>query len=1413
MKRRILLLAIILLAVAAVSLTACSGGVGNSKEPIGIVAELSNIEYFYGQDLDLSDARIIVSYADGFTKPIDLTPDMISGYNPKQEGVQKVTVTYMGLSTEIEIFVKPITIQRIEAVEINSETGKVSPARPLKVIEGGQPDYTRISLRIHYESMSVLLHNIRPEMISGYSVAACPPRPEPYELTVTYEGKTAPILLYVERKAIQQIIVESDGMPQKQVYKYNNPEFINKIERFNQGKPEGDRIVIEERGARFTEVFDPTGLKLTLLYNNGDKEVVNYSQIEPGDIQFEYNFNRASAQTPVRIIYREREVVIYVKVIESLTTGMEITKMPSTRGRYSFVSQDASLPAPEGTVVELPVYSPSDSQKHYIVRTPEPDLRSLIVVGDTIEWATGKARIFYDDGTILGNVPLDFNDIMKTSPDFASLNTALNKTGRFTIRIYYSNSTWAPIEVSIEIVQRKAIMVFLAEEGINRILGRVYYTGDEIDPQLVKYNAFFDNGTFLFRDVSEEELADPRNYVGGQLIVGEITEEIWRDPANWIVDADGNISFKFAKSGYAGTGWEHLNETMLGDDYSLVCSQPGQHIVRFALDGAESRPVTVDVNPLLVTDMRLIQDFSYYFEVGENTGGFFERDLRANVLVYLWYNNGAYVIKQLTPSAARIYKDGVQLYAFSDSQPYQFTQAGEYEIRVYEGEAYDSLPLFVTEREAQPKVTAVSIAGKPPRAEFDHFSVFEESYEYFNFLVTYSDGSQKTLLIGSGAPSGNIIYANVKYSGEPRTEDDILVLCDRNRIGNQVVTFRYRGQSATYSMRIIGRWEKSIQIIKLPKQLYIYGTDTTIDLMGLKVRILYNDDTVVEETDFSDPKWSFVFPNMSLLSDQFYAQKTVTVILDGQYQKLKRDYTIELVKGEIVSIEYDEDQRIVVGQEGGQPVYEYLLKEHEDQDGVVRKMLTVRYGEDLDLTSFVLLVTYRYVDGTGTIRTATVERGITSANVNYDKKVDYKDAEGNIIYTRELEINYCGKTIPVWLYLDPQKTLIDIEIIKDPDQLYYAVGQNIDLRGGLIRRKYELYDGSISYDFIYMTNPEVSVTYNRDPFPVGSAIASEIRTVTISYKGFTDSFTVTTYKKLKAELEYRDIAFRYGQNLTPVISALPSGIPGFEIPQITWSFGIQQAVNGVQTTVWVPERPLTPGIYPIKVTVHENEYYEGYEEISHNLTIMQKIIEIYGKDFEKYYSFPDPDFNMPDPNDPTVKGYYYLGYSGTDTPLVGNDRIEIRLLRKGIEAGNDVRYDASNAILGYTIDFELVEGDNQNDYYIIVFTQGKLTIKPLPILGNITFTGLLDLVADGQEKPITAYYLGAGNAIIEIAQKDIIYIDKATGEIVQKPLDINGEIVMVNCPPKDAGTYIATISRNYIIDGVSSVEFTINSPQ
>ena len=110
--------------------------------------------------------------------------------------------------------------------------------------------------------------------------------------------------------------------------------------------------------------------------------------------------------------------------------------------------------------------------------------------------------------------------------------------------------------------------------------------------------------------------------------------------------------------------------------------------------------------------------------------------------------------------------------------------------------------------------------------------------------------------------------------------------------------------------------------------------------------------------------------------------------------------------------------------------------------------------------------------------------------------------------------------------------------------------------------------------------------------------------------------------------------------------------------------------------------------------------------------------------------------------------------------------------------------------------------------------QASFTIKPLPILGNITFTGLLDLVADGQEKPITAYYLGAGNAIIEIAQKGYhIYRQSHGREIVQKPLDINGEIVMVNCPPKDAGTYIATISRNYIIDGVSSVEFTINSPQ
>lgn len=1408
MKHKILLLAI-LFAVAGIMLAGCTD-LQTGKEPTGIaIAEFTETEYFLGEQLDLSNAKILVTYADGWSRRLDITADMISGYNPKAVGSQTISINYLGFSTQINIEVKDLTIQSIDAVEVNKTTNKVTVARPLRVVEGGQPDFSNISLRINYESISVITETIVPSMVSGYSVESCLPNPEPYPITITYGGKSTTILVYVIEKSVQQLVVEPSGMPYKLQYFYNNPAFANKIEVYNHGKPSSETIEINQ-GLRYHEVLDPTGLKITVIYNNGTRETVPYSAINPQDIDISYSFNKASAESPVTITYLNKQVIYYVKVIEPVTTGMEITTMPSTRGRYSFVAQDAAAEAPQGVIIELPMHSPSDTTRQYIVRTPEKDIsQDLISEGDTIEWHTGRATVIYDDGTTLANVPLDFNDIVKTCTDFPGLNTALNKTGAFTIKVYYSNSNWVPQEIGIKVVPRAAIKLFLAAKSASQAANKVYYVGDEIATETIKYNVFYDNGTFLFGDMSYQDWVNPSNWHNGANTAGVIEYEQWSIPAKWSIDSRQNVYYDFNNSDGNGYGWDSLNDQMLSQENSHKCQEAGGHSIAFVLDGITSPSISVNVLPLIPVSISLVQDYSYYFLVGSSTLGFFEDALREDIKVFIMYNNGVQIQRGLETEYTFIYKDGQPVYSFTTSNPYVFQSVGSYQIKVSIDEAEAFLPLYVKDAASDPLLQDIQITAAPSTNVYDQFSIFQGELSQFRFLLSYADGTQKVLHIGSGNSEAGAVYAKPKYSGEARTEDDILILCDQNKLGNQEVTFRYCGVSIRYGITVIGRWEKSIQIIKLPQQFYLYGRDTAISLDGLKVRILYNDGTMVEETDFSNPKWGFVYPQLGLMQGEHYTIKTVTIILDGVRQKLKRDYSIELVDGTITYIDFDQDQQITVGYNGVNPVYESLLKEYIGSDGSIHKMLNVSYGQDIDLSSFVLRVHYSYTDASGQPKTAMQHRSITSANINYDKSIDYLDGQGNIIYTRLLSIKYCGKTVPVWLHLDIERTLVGIQITESPQQLNYTVGQNIDLRGGLIKRTYLMGDGSYSYDYIYMTNPTVSVAYNNDAFPSGSTEAFQTRAVTLTYLGYSDSFDVTTYKKLNAELEYVDTVFRYGQTVQPKITVVHSGISGFELPHISWSYGVTQLVDGVPQTVWTSVCPTVPGNYPIKVTVSSNDYYEAYQESLRNLNIMKPIITINGKDFTKLYSEADPNYNKAGD-----AGYYFFGYTGAETPLVGNDILQIRLLRKGIEAAEDVRYDPNGAILGYSISYELISGNNQNDFYIIDFVPGKLYIRPLAITGSIIFTGYAGLMYDGKEHGITAQYVDSNNMKVTIEQKDIVYtyIDtQGDVQVVQKVITVNGQQVTVNCPPTQAGTYTATISSNYSITGTKSVTFTIES--
>ena len=73
------------------------------------------ITYSYGSNINLVGAKLNVVKNSG-TKVIEITEDMISGYNPEKSGVQTITVTYEGKTTEFAVTVesKPETPEEPE---------------------------------------------------------------------------------------------------------------------------------------------------------------------------------------------------------------------------------------------------------------------------------------------------------------------------------------------------------------------------------------------------------------------------------------------------------------------------------------------------------------------------------------------------------------------------------------------------------------------------------------------------------------------------------------------------------------------------------------------------------------------------------------------------------------------------------------------------------------------------------------------------------------------------------------------------------------------------------------------------------------------------------------------------------------------------------------------------------------------------------------------------------------------------------------------------------------------------------------------------------------------------------------------------------------------------------------------------
>ena len=143
-------------------------------------------QYAVGEELDTSGGVITMFYTDSSYDYINITPDMISGFNTGTAHSGYMTVTYNGVDTTLYYTVSKPAVTGIT----------VQPPSKTAYVTGEELDPTGGSLLVKYDNDTEKTIGITANMISGYDKAKAGKQ----TVTVTYEGFTDTFEVTVKEK-------------------------------------------------------------------------------------------------------------------------------------------------------------------------------------------------------------------------------------------------------------------------------------------------------------------------------------------------------------------------------------------------------------------------------------------------------------------------------------------------------------------------------------------------------------------------------------------------------------------------------------------------------------------------------------------------------------------------------------------------------------------------------------------------------------------------------------------------------------------------------------------------------------------------------------------------------------------------------------------------------------------------------------------------------------------------------------------------------------------------------------------------------------------------------------------------------------------------------------------------------------
>lgn len=247
-------------------------------EEIIWVSEPTDKEYYIGEKINLAGAKVEVVYASGLFEEIEVTENMITGFDSSTVGTKTVTVSKGGNSLTFEIEVKEYpTVTSLVLVSVPDKTEFVKD-RPV--------DYTGAVVRATYEGGATADIDVTAAIVTGIDNSTYGTQ----TATVTVGGKT--VTFDIKIIAYRLVGISVEKLPYKTTY-------------------------IKD------DVFNSAGLKVVADYNDGSTKV-----LQPYQYELTGYSNKVGTQT-ITVTYYGFNDTFEITVVEKQLANIEITKLPN----------------------------------------------------------------------------------------------------------------------------------------------------------------------------------------------------------------------------------------------------------------------------------------------------------------------------------------------------------------------------------------------------------------------------------------------------------------------------------------------------------------------------------------------------------------------------------------------------------------------------------------------------------------------------------------------------------------------------------------------------------------------------------------------------------------------------------------------------------------------------------------------------------------------------------------------------------------------------------------------------------------------------------------------------------------------------------------------------------------------------